>query len=328
MDLQPLHANGQVLAPEPEKKRKKKKGVLYNLMKYKVLYLMFLPGVIFLLINNYLPMFGIIIAFKNVNYRDGILGSPWNGFENFRYLFSTSDAWEITRNTLAYNSVFILLNLVIGVGAAILLNEVKNKYASKIYQSLMLLPYFLSMIVVSYLVLAFLGKESGFMNTTVFPMFGIEPLDWYSEPKYWPYILPLVNTWKNIGYYVVIYLAAVVGIDEEYYEAATLDGAGRWKQIQHITVPFLYPLMIIMTLMQIGKIFSADFGLFYQVPLESGALFPVTNVLDTYVYRTFLIGGDIGMSSAAGLYQSVVGFVLVLVSNSIVRKINSDNALF
>ncbi|MCM3781488.1 ABC transporter permease subunit [Neobacillus mesonae] len=307
---------------------KKKRTILYNLRKYKVLYLMFLPGVVFLLINNYLPMFGVIIAFKNVNYADGIMGSPWAGLDNFKYLFGTSDAWEITRNTLAYNAVFILLNLVLGAGLAILLSEVKGRFSSKFYQSVMLLPYFLSMIVVSYLVLAFLGKDSGFMNTGFLPLFGKEPIDWYTETEYWPYILPFVNTWKNIGYYVVIYLAAVIGIDEEYYEAAVLDGAGKWSQVWYITVPFLYPLMIIMTLLQIGRIFYADFGLFYQVPLESGALFPVTNVLDTYVYRTFLIGGDIGMSSAAGLYQAVVGFVLVLVSNSIVRRIDKDNALF
>lgn len=307
---------------------KKKKTMLYNLSKYKVLYLMFLPGVVFLLINNYLPMFGVIIAFKNVNYTDGILGSPWAGLENFKYLFGTSDAWEITRNTLAYNVVFILLNLVLGAGLAILLSEVKGRFTSKFYQSVMLLPYFLSMIVISYLVLAFLGKDSGFMNTSFLPFFGKEPIDWYSEPEYWPYILPFVNTWKNIGYYVVIYLAAVIGISEEYYEAAILDGASKWNQVRFITVPFLYPLMIVMTLLQIGRIFYADFGLFYQVPLESGALFPVTNVLDTYVYRTFLIGGDIGMSSAAGLYQAVVGFALVLLSNSIVRRINKDNALF
>lgn len=332
-----LPLNGRVIS-EPRakgerckamaKREKKKKTMLYNLSKYKVLYLMFLPGIVFLLINNYLPMFGVIIAFKNVNYTDGILGSPWAGWNNFKYLFGTSDAWEITRNTLAYNVVFILINLVLGAGLAILLSEVKGRFTSKFYQSVMLLPYFLSMIVISYLVLAFLGRDSGFMNTGILPLLGKEPIDWYAEPEYWPYILPFVNTWKNIGYYVVIYLAAVIGISEEYYEAAVLDGASKWSQVRFITVPFLYPLMIVMTLLQIGRIFYADFGLFYQVPLESGALFPVTNVLDTYVYRTFLIGGDIGMSSAAGLYQAVVGFILVLVSNSIVRRINKDNALF
>lgn len=332
-----LPLNGRVIS-EPRakgerckamaKREKKKKTMLYNLSKYKVLYLMFLPGIVFLLINNYLPMFGVIIAFKNVNYTDGILGSPWAGWNNFKYLFGTSDAWEITRNTLAYNVVFILINLVLGAGLAILLSEVKGRFTSKFYQSVMLLPYFLSMIVISYLVLAFLGRDSGFMNTGILPLLAKEPIDWYAEPEYWPYILPFVNTWKNIGYYVVIYLAAVIGISEEYYEAAVLDGASKWSQVRFITVPFLYPLMIVMTLLQIGRIFYADFGLFYQVPLESGALFPVTNVLDTYVYRTFLIGGDIGMSSAAGLYQAVVGFILVLVSNSIVRRINKDNALF
>lgn len=172
MKTQPQAGKGVRISEIPGETVRKRKSVWHNLGKFKVLYLMFLPGVLFLLVNNYMPMFGVLIAFKNVNYADGIWGSPWSGWDNFKYLFSTSDAWEITRNTIAYNTVFIALNLFVGVGLAILLNEVKNKAMSKLYQSLMLLPYFLSMIVVSYLVLAFLGKDSGFMNSTILPMFG------------------------------------------------------------------------------------------------------------------------------------------------------------
>jgi putative aldouronate transport system permease protein len=288
---------------------------------------MLLPAALVLLINNYIPMLGIVIAFKKINYTDGILGSPWSGLDNFKYLFKTNDAWIITRNTILYNSVFIFLNLVFGVGLAILLNEIKNKVLPKLYLGVMFLPFFLSAIVVSYLGFAFLSQEHGFINS-VLKGFHIEPMNWYNNPNVWPFILPLVNTWKGIGYYTVIYLAAILGISDEYYEAALMDGASKWKQITQITIPLLTPVMIVMTLLQIGRIFYSDFGLFYQLTLNSGTLFPTTNVIDTYVYRTFLQSGDIGSSSAAGLYQSVVGFVLVLLSNFIVRKFSKENALF
>ncbi|MNI20661.1 putative multiple-sugar transport system permease YteP [compost metagenome] len=289
---------------------------------------MFLPGVLFLLINNYMPMVGIVMAFKDVNFTDGPLGSPWNGIDNFKYLFSTEAAWNTTLNTLSYNSIFIFLNLVIGVGMAVMLYEVKSRKLSRIYQSAMFFPYFLSMVVISYLVLAFLGIESGYVNTSILKALGMEPIDWYVTPEYWRYILPFVNVWKNIGYYVVIYFAAIIGIDDEYFEAAVLDGASKWKQIVHITLPFLSPLMITMTLLQIGRIFYADFGLFFNVPLDAGPLYPSTEVIDTYVYRTFLQNGDAGMASAAGLYQALVGFVLVLLANFAVRKFDRNSALF
>ncbi|TXK85225.1 sugar ABC transporter permease [Paenibacillus sp. N3.4] len=294
----------------------------------KALYFMLLPGVLYLLLNNYLPMFGIIIAFKKINYTDGILGSPWAGFDNFKYLFATADAWTITRNTLLYNGLFIILNLIFGVTIAILLNEVKKKFLSKFYQSIVFLPYFLSMVVVGYVVLGFLSMETGFINKSILEPLGFEGIDWYSESSYWTLILPIVNTWKYVGYSSVIYLAAIVGFDQELYEAATLDGATKMQQFRYITIPLLYPLIIITTLLAIGRIFYSDFGLFYQVPLNSGPLFPTTNVIDTYVYRTFLINGDIGMSSAAGLYQAIVGFVLILASNKLVRKVSKENALF
>ncbi|MDD9271191.1 ABC transporter permease [Paenibacillus sp. GCM10023248] len=299
-----------------------------RIWKYSPLYLMMLPGIAYLLINNYLPMFGLVIAFKDINFAKGIWGSDWVGFQNFKFLFQTSDAYVITRNTILYNAAFIVIGLVVAVAFAILLNEIKSKFASRMYQSLIILPFLISMVLVSYLVFSMLSIESGFMNKTVLPLFGIDPVSWYNEPKYWPVILTLVHTWKGAGYACIIYLAAIIGIDPEYYEAATLDGASKWHQIRLITIPLITPVIIMLTLLQIGRIFYSDFGLFYQVPMNAGALFDTTNVIDTYVFRGLLQLGNIGMSSAAGFYQSLVGFVLVIVSNYVVRKINKENALF
>lgn len=294
----------------------------------KMLYLMFLPGLTVLIINNYIPMFGVIIAFKRINYNDGIFGSPWVGFQNFEYLFKSHHAWVITRNTLLYNGLFILLTLVAGVAIAILLNEVRHKFMGRFYQSAVFLPYFLSMVVISYIVLGFLSMDTGFVNKSILEPLGIQPINWYAEPYYWAFILPIVNTWKYAGYSSVIYLAAIVGFDPEYYEAAKLDGATKRQQIRHLTIPLLYPIMIITTLLAIGRIFYADFGLFYQVPLQAGLLLPATDVIDTYVYRTFQLSNEAGMPTAAGLYQGAVGFVLVLVTNMIVRRRSKENALF
>lgn len=306
----------------------KKSGFTRRYARYAPLFLMMLPGLLYLVLNNYLPMFGLIIAFKDVNFAKGILGSDWIGFSNFEYLFKTRDAFIITRNTLLYNGGFIAINLVVAVGIAILLNEVKNKFMARFYQSVVLLPYLISMVIVSYLVYALLSIETGFMNNTLLPMLGLNEISWYSEAKYWPYILNLVHVWKSAGFLCVVYLAAIIGIDQEYYEAATLDGATKWQQIRAITLPLISPVITMMTLLAIGRIFYSDFGLFYQVPMDAGALSDTTNVIDTYVYRGLMQLGDIGMSSAAGLYQSIVGFVLVLLSNYVVRKINKDNALF
>ncbi|RKP56243.1 sugar ABC transporter permease [Cohnella endophytica] len=299
-----------------------------KLRKFGPLYLMMIPGLIYLAINNYLPMFGLSIAFKDINYRKGIWGSDWIGLKNFEYLFKTSDAYLITRNTILYNVAFIIIGLVVAVGVAILLNEIKNKIASRLYQSLIILPFLISMVLVSYLVYAMLSIDNGFVNKTILPALGLDPISWYNEPKYWPYILVFVNVWKGAGYACIVYLAAIIGIDPEYYEAATLDGASKWQQIRKITIPLISPVIIMLTLLGIGRIFYSDFGLFYQVPMNSGALFDTTNVIDTYVFRGLMQLGDIGMSSAAGFYQSLVGFILVLLSNYIVRKINRENALF
>jgi putative aldouronate transport system permease protein len=307
------------------------KKVNTRLMKLKralPLFIMMLPGLIYLLINNYLPMFGLIIAFKDINFAKGILGSDWIGFKNFEYLFSTRDAFVITRNTILYNGGFIIINTVLAIAVAIMLNEIKNKLAKSFYQSIILMPFLISMVIVSYLGFAFLSEDVGYLNNTILPKLGLDGFSWYSEAKYWPYILTFINMWKGIGFLCVIYLAAIIGIDQEYYEAATLDGANKWQQIIHITIPSIMPVIIMMTLLAIGRIFYSDFGLFYQVPMNSGAIYDTTNVIDTYVYRGLMQLGDIGMSAAAGLYQSIVGFVLVLVSNYLVRRKNKENALF
>ncbi len=306
----------------------KKRNLWNAVVRHKVLYLLMLPGVIYLLINNYLPMFGILIAFKNYNYGLGILKSEWAGFENFKYLFVTRDAFVMTRNTLAYNAVFILVNLVLAVAMAIILNEVRGNFARRFYQSAVLLPYFLSAVIVAYLVYALLNPVSGLVNAHVFKTFGIEPIDWYLEPKYWPYIFIITNAWKNVGFNSIVYISAMTGIDTEYYEAATIDGARKWQQVRYITIPLLVPVMVIMTILAIGRIFYSDFGLFYQLPMQSGTLQPVSNVIDTYVYTSLITMGNVGMSSAAGVYQSVVGFILVLTTNLVVRKISPENALF
>lgn len=289
---------------------------------------MMLPGLIYLLINNYLPLFGLSIAFKDVNYSKGIWNSDWIGLKNFEYLFKTDDAFIITRNTILYNAAFIVLGLIISIGIAILLNEIRNKVAARFYQSVIILPFLISIIIVSYLVYAMFSVNTGMVNKTLLPALGLDPISWYTEPKYWPFILTFVHIWKGAGYSCIVYLAAIIGIDPEYYEAAKLDGASKWMQIRKITLPMITPVIIILTLLGIGRIFYSDFGLFYQVPMNSGALFSTTNVIDTYVFRGLMQLGDIGMSSAAGFYQSLVGFVLVLTSNYIVRKIDKDNALF
>lgn len=298
-------------------------------LRYLPLYLMFLPGALYLFMNNYLPMSGLIIAFKKINWRKGILGSDWVGLNNFTYLFKTKDAFNITRNTLLYNVVFIVLGTVIAITIAILLNEIRRKTLKQVYQTVILLPYLISIVVVSYLVFALLSSETGFVNHTILAAFGKEPVSWYTEPKYWPYILVIVHIWKTFGYDCILYYATLVGIDHSYYEAAVIDGANRWQQVVHVTLPSLLPTIITLTIMAIGKIFYSDFGLFYQVPMDSGPLLDVTSTIDTYVYRGLIRLNDIGMSSAAGFYQSVVGFILVLLANWGVKKIGGEeNALF
>lgn len=299
-----------------------------KILRFFPLYIMMIPGLTYIFINNYIPMAGIVIAFKKMDYRLGIFKSPWVGFDNFEFLFKTKDFWIITRNTIGYNIIFIALGTVVAISVAILLNEINSIRLRKAYQTIILIPFMLSMVIVSYLVFGFLSSDTGFINNSILKPLGFDPVSWYIESKYWPTILTTVNLWKGFGYSTIIYFATIVGIDSTYYESAALDGANKWKQITHITIPLIRPTVIILVLMSVSKIFYSDFGLFYQIPRNSGPLLNVTNTIDTYVYRSLVEHNNIGMASAAGLYQSVLGFILVLTANNIVRKIDSDSSLF
>lgn len=306
-------------------------GVKYvkikKMKRFLPIYLMMIPGFLYLIINNYIPMFGIIVAFKNYNYSLGIFGSKWNGLKNFKFLFKTKDAFTITRNTLVYNAVFIILGNSLGILIAILLNEIRSKMAKKTYQTIILLPFLLSIVIVSYIVYGIFSTEFGIANHMLTSL-GKDRISWYSTPKYWPFILTFINLWKNMGYNTVLYYAILIGIDVSYYEAAVVDGASRWQRIRYITIPSLIPTITIMVLMAISRIFYSDFGLFYQVPLNSGPLIDVTNTIDTYVYRGLRENSNIGMSAAAGLYQSVVGFIMVIAANTLVKRMGNGNELF
>lgn len=293
-------------------------------VNYIPLYLMMLPGILYLLINNYLPMFGIVIAFKNFSYKKGIWGSDWCGLKNFEFLFRTKDAFIMIRNTLLYNLLFILLGLVIALCIAIMMTEIGRWKIAKVIQPIICFPNMISIIIVSYLVYAFLGSN-GFINHTVLNGNGI---GWYSEAKYWPFILPIVYFWKSAGYSSIIYIASMSGIDPTLYEAAKLDGATKMQQIFKITLPIIRPMIMLMLLLNVGRIFSSDFGLFLQVPMNSGMLYNTTQTIDTYVYRALMELNDIGMSSAASVFQSIVGFVLVIASNLFVRRMDPESALF
>lgn len=305
-----------------------KKNMWERHRRYIPLYLMMVPGLLYFFINNYIPMAGIIIAFKQVNYRLGILKSPWVGLKNFEFLFSTSDAFIITRNTIGYNVLFIILTPVIAITVAVLLNELTANFSKKVYQTVILVPYLISMVVVSYLVYALLSTDTGFINNSIIKAMGGDPVSWYSSPGAWPFILIIVHVWKGFGYNTIIYYATLVGIDKTYYEAAAIDGANRWQQFMHVTLPGLKSTIITLTLLSVGRIFYSDFGLFYQVPMNSGPLFDVTNTIDTYVYRGLMQNNNVGMSSAAGFYQSIIGFVLVLTANLVVSKVSKEDALF
>lgn len=311
--------------------RNRKKSRFKKFKDNKELLLLTIPGTLWFLVFAYLPMFGIVLAFKDWKIHGGFLESliksEWVGLDNFKFLFGSSDAWLITRNTVLYNLVFIVLGIVLPVTLAILLKELLNKRLSKFYQSSMFLPYFLSWVVVSYCLFAFLSPEKGYINNIITSLGG-DKISWYTEPKYWVFIIIFMSQWKGVGYGTVVYLASICGIDKSYYEAAMIDGASKWQQIKYITLPLLKPVLIIMFITAVGGIFRADFGLFYQLPKNSGALYPVTNVIDTYVYRGLINLGNIGMSAAAALYQSFVGLILILVTNGIVRKVDKENAFF
>ncbi len=303
---------------------KKKKKKLSTFLPF---YLMALPGVIYLICNNFMPLYGMLLAFKRLDVRKGIWGSDWAGFDNFKFLFSSNTAFTIIRNTICYNLAFIILGTIIAVALAILLNEIRRKGLGKFYQSMLLIPYLISWVLASYLAYAFLAQDVGLINS-VLNFFGKPDIAWYSTKAYWPFILFFVYIWKNVGYMLIIYYSSIVSISSDYYEAATIDGATKWQQIRYITIPLIKSTVVTMTILNLGRIANSDFGLFYQIPRNSGALYDVTQTIDVYVYNALMNNNDFSMSAAASVFQSVVGFVFILVANAVVRRYSKEDALF
>lgn len=295
--------------------------------KNGVYWLMALPGLILIFIFAYAPLPGIAIAFKNYKFNLGIWGSEWTGFNNFGYLFATRLTGRVIFNTLFMNGLFIVTSTAAGIILALLMNEVHHKLRARFYQSAMFFPSFISAVVISYFALAFLSTDTGLVNRLIVQAGGA-PVPWYSSPEYWPAILTLINLWKAAGFASILYLAGMLAINTEYYEAARIDGASKLDQTRYITLPLIAPILVITTLLAVGRIFYADFGLFYVVTRNTPQLYPTTDVIDTYVFRSLRQLGDVGMAAAAGFMQSVIGFVLVIASNLIVRRIDSDKALF
>ncbi len=304
------------------KKKEKRKADFKRILP---LYLMMLPGLLYLVANNYLPMFGILIAFKKVNYSIGVLRSPWVGLDNFEFLFKTKDAYIMIRNTLLYNIVWIAMGMCISIFIAICMAEIAKRPIAKAIQPIICFPSMVSAVILSYIGYAFLSNSYGFINSNIIPD---NPIQWYSEAKYWPVILTIIHFWQSSGQSSIIYMASIGGIDKSLYESARLDGASKLQQIRYITLPMLKPMITLMLLMSIGRIFNSDFGMFYQVPLNQGLLVRTTQTIDTYVYRALLELNNVGMSSAASVFQAILGFILVILSNALVRKVDPDNALF
>ncbi|MGG1515411.1 ABC transporter permease subunit [Paenibacillus oryzisoli] len=291
------------------------------------LIVMSLPAIVKIFIFAYLPMAGIVMAFKDYVPAKGILGSSWNGLDNFKFFFQSADAWKILRNTIGLNGLLIVVELLAGVFFALLLYEVASKRALKVYQSVMFFPYFFSWVLVGLMLTTILNPSTGLLTSIIHKVTGHE-IGFYSEPWYWLIILPLVAVWKGTGFSSLIYYSALMSIDKELFEAAEIDGATKVQATRHISIPFLAPMMVMLTILAIGHIMRADFGLFYFVPRNVSALFPVTDVLDTYVFRALTVNGDFAMSSAVGVFQSVVGFVLILGTNRLSKMFNKEYGLF
>ena len=288
---------------------------------------MFLPLALFYILFAYIPMGGIIVAFKDFNYQGGILFSPWNGFDNFRFFFASGKAWQVTTNTIMYNVTFLAVYTLFSIMVAIMISEMSNKHFKKLSQSFMFLPYFISWVVVSAFVYNLFNYDYGLINN-ILKTFGQQPVDIYSNPGYWYLLLPVMYLWKWVGFGSVLYLAAISGIDQECYEAATIDGCNAFQKITRITIPLLRPTMIMLILLGIGRIMRGEFDMFYNLIGNNGLLMDATDIIDTLVFRSLMGTQDFGMASAAGFYQSVLCFVVIMVVNSIVRKVDSESALF
>ncbi len=305
----------------------KKTGFLHELKKNKALFLMVAPAVLLVFVMSYLPMSGLILAFKDYKFNLGVFGSPWNGLENFRFLFQSGKGWLITRNTIFYNLLNLVTSQFLAVFVAILISEMAGKVYKKVTQSVIFLPYFISWVIVGTFVFNIFNFETGVLNNVV-KFFGGEPVNVYSMPGVWPWIICIFNSWKWVGYNSIIYIAAITSIDAECYEAADIDGANVFQKIWYITMPSIKPTIITMLLLQVGRILRGDFEMFYQIVGNNGQLFDRTDVIDTYVFRSLLQNSNFGMTAAASFYQSVLCFVIIIVVNAIVKKVEEDYALF
>lgn len=288
--------------------------------------LLALPAIVYFTMFRYLPMAGAVLAFKDYRYNLGIFGSPWAGFRNFEFFFTSPDFARLIRNTMGYGFAFMITGLVASVTIALILYEVRVRAAVKFYQTVMILPRFMSWVVVGFVTYLLFSHSNGVANQ-ILEATGAEPIRWYTQPGYWPSILISVNLWKNIGTSAILYYAALMGVNKELYEAAEIDGAGRLKQTWHISIPALIPLMVVLTILAIQQIVRGDFGLFYQIPRNVGALYATTDVIDTYVFRG-LQQGDMAFTAAVGLFQSFAGFILITGTNLIVRRVSPEHALF
>lgn len=305
----------------------KKDGFIAEFKRNKALFAMAAPAVLLVLIMQYLPMSGLVLAFKNYRYDLGIFNSPWNGLNNFKFLFSSGTGWRITRNTILYNLLNLITSQLLAVVVAIFITEIHRKIFKKVTQTIILLPYFISWVVVGVFVFSIFNYETGLINTIIKGAGG-EPVNFYGMPIAWPFIICIFNSWKWTGYNSVIYIAAITGIDGEIGEAASIDGANIFQRIRYITLPSIRPTLVTMILLQVGRILRGDFEMFYQIIGLNGQLFNMTDVIDTYVFRSLVTNPDIGMTAAATFYQSVLCFVIIMVVNTVVKKIDEDYALF
>jgi len=308
---------------------KRKDGFVRELSKNKYLYLLTVPGILYFFVFNYLPMVGIYLAFVKYNPLAGLYGlkSKFVGLENLKFFFTSEDWIVITVNTVYLNALFIVTGLAVQIFMAVGLNEIKNKAFKKISQSFMFLPNFLSWTVVSVFSLALFSTDTGAINQLL-GWFGLEPINFYQEASVWPSLLVMLKLWKGVGFGVVIYLATIAGMDQEMFEAARIDGATRFQSIRYLTLPLLRTTTVMLLIISVGGIFYGDFGMIYALIGDNALLRPTTDVIDTFVYRALRLNNDIGMSMSVGLFQSVVGFVLVVTANSVARRYAKDTAIF
>jgi len=309
------------------KKRMTIKEGIRELKINKFLYLMMLPAIIWILVFNYAPLYGILIAFKKFSFKQGILGSPWVGLDNFEFLFNYRGVGRIFFNTISLNLLFIIFTTSVSVILALMFVEIKNKKFRKLTQSIVILPNFVSWTVIALFATAFIGTSSGVLTKLIETITGENP-SFYTTPSYWPWILVILKIWQGAGFGTVVYIAAITGFDLEMYEAAKVDGASRWQQITRITLPLLKTTIILLMIMAIGGIFKGDFGMIYALVGDNAMLFPTTDVIDTFTYRALRQLNNLGMSTATSFFQSLVGFIIVFLTNAIAKKVEPDSAIF